>query len=103
MYRCPQFIYPVIFTAKFKNVKNAGEIRQRIVKAATMEGPEGNKERDAVNFAFINARLVCAGCVGRRRCSSPRSDYKSTAAADRRCAGAVCRVDQDVADKEPSL
>ncbi|KAH0839516.1 hypothetical protein J3R83DRAFT_374 [Lanmaoa asiatica] len=58
VYRCPEFIYPVVFTAKFKNVKNAGAIRARIVKAATMEGPEGDKERDAVNFAFINATLI---------------------------------------------
>lgn len=58
VYRCPEFIYPVIYAAKFKHVKNAGAIRERIVKAATMEGPEGDKERDAVNFAFINAKLV---------------------------------------------
>ncbi|KAG6375133.1 hypothetical protein JVT61DRAFT_3338 [Boletus reticuloceps] len=59
VYRCPEFIYPVVFAAKFKGVKNAGAIRQRIVKAATMEeGPERDKERDAVNFAFINAKLI---------------------------------------------
>ncbi|KAI9572472.1 kinase binding protein CGI-121-domain-containing protein [Boletus coccyginus] len=58
VYRCPEFIYPVIYAAKFKHVKNAGAIRERIVKASTMEGPEGDKERDAVNFAFINAKLI---------------------------------------------
>lgn len=67
VYRCPEFIYPVIFAAKFKHVKNAGAIRQRIVKAATMEGPEGDKERDAVNFAFINAKLVSAFSCSPRR------------------------------------
>lgn len=60
VYRCPEFIYPVVYTARFKHVKNAGAIRGRIVKAATMDGPEGEKERDAVNFAFINAKLVGA-------------------------------------------
>lgn len=58
VYRCPEFVYPVVFAAKFKHVKNAGKIRARIVNAATLEGPEGDKERDAVNFAFINAKLV---------------------------------------------
>lgn len=67
VYRCPEFIYPVIYAAKFKHVKNAGAIRERIVKASTMEGPEGDKERDAVNFAFINAKLVSVLVWGRRR------------------------------------
>ncbi|KAN0097907.1 Kinase binding protein CGI-121 domain containing protein [Tylopilus felleus] len=58
VYRCPEFVYPVVFAAKFKHVKNAGKIRARIVNAATLEGPEGDKERDAVNFAFINAKLI---------------------------------------------
>lgn len=64
VYRCPEFIYPVVFAAKFKHVKNAGAIRARIVKAATLEGPEGDEERDAVNFAFINAKLVSAIGLG---------------------------------------
>ncbi|KAF8554973.1 CGI-121-domain-containing protein [Imleria badia] len=58
VYRCPEFIHPIVFAAKFKHVKNAGAIRERIVKAATTVGPEGDKERDAVNFAFINATLI---------------------------------------------
>ena len=99
VYRCPEFIYPVVFAAKFKHVKNAGEIRARIVKAASMEGPEGDKERDAVNFAFINAKLVSVdGLVD--DVLNARSDYESSASADRRRAGALCVVGEDHADKD---
>ena len=90
VYRYPQFIRSAVFAAKFTNVKNAGAIRARIVKAATMEGPEGDEERDAVNFAFINARLV-RGLSPPRRCSS-WPDYKPSAFADSCCPDAVCRV-----------
>jgi EKC/KEOPS complex subunit CGI121/TPRKB len=40
------------------DVKNGPEIRKKIVQAATCQGEEGNALRDAVNFAFIDARLV---------------------------------------------
>jgi EKC/KEOPS complex subunit CGI121/TPRKB len=39
-------------------VENASSLRQRIIKAATMQGRKGEIEREAVNFAFIDARLV---------------------------------------------
>ena len=102
VYRCPEFIQPVVFAAKFKHVKNAGAIRERIVKAATMEGPEGDAERDAVNFAFINAKLVSVHHHRRRR-RAHRSDYESSASPDRRRPGAVCLVGQDDADKDASF
>lgn len=44
--------------ALFRNVENAQNVRQRIVKAATMQGRKGEQEREAVNFGFIDARLV---------------------------------------------
>jgi EKC/KEOPS complex subunit CGI121/TPRKB len=40
------------------DVKNGPEIRKKIVQAATCQGEEGDALRDAVNFAFIDARLV---------------------------------------------
>lgn len=43
----------------FRNVTNAAQLRQRLISAATMPGPEGEQERAAVNFTFIDARLVC--------------------------------------------
>ncbi len=42
-------------------------LKARIVRASTLEGSEGQVEREAVNFAFVNARLVC-----RESCSSLR-------------------------------
>ncbi|KAL4075554.1 kinase binding protein CGI-121-domain-containing protein [Scleroderma citrinum] len=57
VYHYPQF-NAVVYTAKFKNVKNAGAIRKRIIKAATAVGPDGDAEREAVNFAFIEAKLI---------------------------------------------
>ncbi|KAI0314734.1 CGI-121-domain-containing protein [Amylostereum chailletii] len=44
--------------ALFVGVSNAKALRARIVAAATREGPEGDAERQAVNFAFVDARLV---------------------------------------------
>jgi len=104
VYRCPEFIYPVIYAAKFKHVKNAGAIRERIVKASTMEGPEGDKERDAVNFAFINAKLVSGAFRPSMAFSSVFClDYQPSASADRRRPGTLCRVSQDDADKVAPL
>ncbi|CAG7850730.1 SubName: Full=Related to ERG20-Farnesyl-pyrophosphate synthetase {ECO:0000313/EMBL:CCA68513.1} [Serendipita indica DSM 11827] len=47
-----------VFVALFKNVTNAASLKKRLVTASTMAGDEGIAERAAVNFAFIDARLV---------------------------------------------
>ncbi|TFY63359.1 hypothetical protein EVG20_g6351 [Dentipellis fragilis] len=47
-----------VHVALFTNVTNASDLRARIVKASTLEGPEGDAERARVNFAFIDARLI---------------------------------------------
>ncbi|KAH9995180.1 CGI-121-domain-containing protein [Russula compacta] len=56
------FVYPhfssTVHVALFKSITNATELRARIVRASTLEGIEGEVEREDVNFAFINARLV---------------------------------------------
>jgi len=39
-------------------VTNASKLRARIVRASTMGGLEGETEREAVKFSFVNARLV---------------------------------------------
>ncbi|KAJ3572596.1 hypothetical protein NP233_g2976 [Leucocoprinus birnbaumii] len=44
--------------ALFRNVKNAAELRKRIIAAATTEGEAGDAAREEVNFAFIDARLI---------------------------------------------
>jgi len=44
--------------ALFLNVKNASYLRKRIVSAVTMGGEIGETEREQVNYAFIDARLV---------------------------------------------
>ncbi|KAJ8085805.1 hypothetical protein PM082_004623 [Marasmius tenuissimus] len=44
--------------ALFSSVSNASSIRKRIIDASRMEGNDGEKEREAVNFAFIDATLV---------------------------------------------
>ncbi|XP_006460403.1 hypothetical protein AGABI2DRAFT_220433 [Agaricus bisporus var. bisporus H97] len=44
--------------ALFRNVTNAAALRKRIINASTMEGEGGDFERDQVNFAFIDARLI---------------------------------------------
>jgi EKC/KEOPS complex subunit CGI121/TPRKB len=56
------FAYPhfasTVYVALFKHVTNAARLRARIVRASTLEGREGDMEREAVNFAFVDARLV---------------------------------------------
>ncbi|EPS94995.1 hypothetical protein FOMPIDRAFT_1033083 [Fomitopsis schrenkii] len=47
-----------VHLALFHDVSNAAQIRQRIVRASQLEGPDGDKEREAVNFAFVDARLI---------------------------------------------
>jgi hypothetical protein len=43
----------------FSNVANAEELLLRIQQAAKAEGPAGDKERTLINYAFIDAELVC--------------------------------------------
>jgi hypothetical protein len=56
------FVYPhfssIVQIALFKHVTNAANLRARIVRASTLEGREGDVEREAVNFSFVDARLV---------------------------------------------
>ena len=47
-----------VHIALFRNVANSAEIRKRIIAAATLTGDEGDAERERVNFAFVDARLV---------------------------------------------
>ncbi|KAF5367475.1 hypothetical protein D9758_003700 [Tetrapyrgos nigripes] len=47
------------YAALFSPVANPAEIKKRIIDASKIEGEDGDKERDAVNFAFIDASLVC--------------------------------------------
>ncbi|KAF7297097.1 hypothetical protein MIND_00942600 [Mycena indigotica] len=47
-----------IHIALYTNVSNSAVLKKRLIAAASAEGEEGERERDAVNFAFIDARLV---------------------------------------------
>jgi len=62
-YNLPHF--PVehssIHLAFFKNVTNSADLRKRLVAAASMEGPEGDAERDVLDYAFIEANMVSPG------------------------------------------
>lgn len=48
------------------DVKNGPEIRKKILEAATCQVEVGEALRDAVNFAFVDARLVSGSrlCCG---------------------------------------
>ena len=56
----PQFEARIsqVSVALFRNVANAGALKSRIISASTAEGDLGEAEREAVKFAFIDARLV---------------------------------------------
>jgi len=57
-YAYPHFSSSV-HVALFKHVRNTAKLKARIVRASTLEGIEGDMEREAVNFAFVDARVVC--------------------------------------------
>ena len=56
------FAYPhfssTVHVALFVHVTNAPKLRARIIRASTLEGVEGEAEREAVKFAFVDAWLV---------------------------------------------
>ncbi|KDQ14117.1 hypothetical protein BOTBODRAFT_159657 [Botryobasidium botryosum FD-172 SS1] len=47
-----------VYIALFANVANAAAIRNRIVAAASLRGEEGERERNEINFAFLDARPI---------------------------------------------
>ena len=45
--------------ALFRNVSNSEKLKNRIISTSLLtDGELGDKEREAINFAFIDARLV---------------------------------------------
>lgn len=59
-FRYPQFPKDLanVYVALFTDVQNAADLKKRLVAASVMPGAEGDIEREAVNFAFVDARLV---------------------------------------------
>ena len=51
-----------VHVALFTNVTNAADLRNRLVQASTMPGESGEAERQAVDFAFVDATLVGISC-----------------------------------------
>ncbi|KJA18218.1 hypothetical protein HYPSUDRAFT_45553 [Hypholoma sublateritium FD-334 SS-4] len=47
-----------VSVALFRNVANSGALKLRIISASTTEGDLGEAEREAVKFAFVDARLI---------------------------------------------
>ena len=47
-----------VHVAVFHNVRNAPEIRKRLIAAATAQGPEGDAARDQLDFGFIEGNMV---------------------------------------------
>lgn len=47
-----------VYLGLYCNVSNAAELKKRLVTAATLAGEDGEREREAVNYAFIDATLV---------------------------------------------
>lgn len=56
-YQYPQFPSSS-HIALYSTVANAAQLRSRIIKAATAVGDEGDREREAINFAFVDAKMV---------------------------------------------
>ncbi|KAF8509429.1 CGI-121-domain-containing protein [Hysterangium stoloniferum] len=47
-----------VHIALFTNISNAVELRKRLVNAAKLKGEEGERERETVNYGFVDARLI---------------------------------------------
>lgn len=77
----------VAHVALYAPVNNAKDLRSRIIKAATLDGDEGEQERQAVNFAFIDARLVSQFGLRCLCAADERKDYKQAASSDRHISG----------------
>lgn len=57
----------------FTNVTNAAQLRARLIQASLIQGEAGDVEREAVNFAFVEARLVSPRSLARFRLSLSQS------------------------------
>ncbi|KAJ7645637.1 kinase binding protein CGI-121-domain-containing protein [Mycena polygramma] len=59
-YQLPQFPTHLscVHAALYTNVSDSDSLRKRLITASTAEGSDGERERDAVNFSFIEARLI---------------------------------------------
>ncbi|KAJ6557212.1 kinase binding protein CGI-121-domain-containing protein [Mycena vulgaris] len=59
-YQLPQFPAHLscVHAALYTDVSESDLLRKRLVTASTAEGIDGERERDALNFAFIEARLI---------------------------------------------
>ena len=61
--------YPLTYAASSVHlclfaVQNSAELRARLVTASQLpDDDEGKQERKAVDFAFIDARMVSGGCI----------------------------------------
>ena len=53
-----QVDYSYAHIALFRNVSNSEGLKNRIISASVTQGELGDREREAVNFTFIDARLV---------------------------------------------
>ena len=60
-FQCLKPSHSHVHVALFRNVSNSADLKNRIIAASTAEGEEGEREREAVNFAFVDARLVRLG------------------------------------------
>ncbi|KAF8806962.1 CGI-121-domain-containing protein [Phlegmacium glaucopus] len=50
--------YSYAHIALFRNVSTSEKLKNRIISASVTQGESGDKEREAVNFVFIDARLI---------------------------------------------
>ncbi|KAJ7725362.1 kinase binding protein CGI-121-domain-containing protein [Mycena metata] len=59
-YQLPQFQAHLscVHAALYTNVSDPDLLRKRLITASTAEGADGERERDALNFSFVEARLI---------------------------------------------
>ncbi|KAJ6584670.1 CGI-121-domain-containing protein [Mycena capillaripes] len=63
-YQLPQFPTHLscVHAALYTDVSDSALLRKRLITASTAEGSDGEREREAVNFSFIEARLITSVC-----------------------------------------
>lgn len=62
-YTLPTPAYPAelceITLTLWTDLANASKLRQRLIDASIMQGPEGTAERKNLDFAFLDGNMVC--------------------------------------------
>jgi EKC/KEOPS complex subunit CGI121/TPRKB len=91
--------------ALYANLADPAGLRARLIKASTMEGPTGGEERQRLDYAFLDSKMVrlVVPSVSRESDVSGRADRIQRARLDGRSASNPYRKSRGAADTDYSF